>query len=811
MERRERILAHKALVDEDRVLEVVAAPAHERDEQVLTERELALVCRGAVCEAVAGLDLLALLDDGLLVEARAGVAAAKLLEVVAPHALLGVVLELGLAGRKRAVLGDHDEIGRDVGDRAALESRHDDAAVLGGDALETGADIRTLGRHERHALAHHVRAHERAVRVVVLEERNEAGRDGDDLHRRDVHVLDLVRGLVAELGLETARDALLGETAGRGERRVRLGDHELLLLVGGQELDLVGHLAADDLAVRRLDEAEAVDLRVDAQAGDEADVRSFRRLDRADAAVVRGMHVADLEAGALAAEAAGAEGREAALVGEGGKRVRLVHELGELAPREEVGDDGAERLGVDEALRRERPLVGVVYRHALSDEALGAGEAEAALVLEKLARGADAAVAEVVDVVDLLPADIDLEEEADRLDHVDARLVERAEILVDLADEAQLLVDLVAPDVAEVVVGEVEEHAAKHLLRVGGRGRVSRAHALVDFLEGVFLVVDAGLGVFAERLDEGAVVNRDIHHLDLLDARGGDLLHHRGGDGVVAACENGLRGRVDEIVLHHQETEVLVGVLLAGRQLLEVVEELHELLVGAVAEGAEERRRVEFPAAAALVHEAPHDVVRIEHHLDPVAAVGDDAAGEERLAVRVDLALGRDAGRAVQLRDDDALGAVDDERAVGGHHRHVAEEHLLLAHFAGVVETERREERTGVGLAIEKRLEIALLRRTEIVADEIEGVARVLGHDGEYLLEYRLQALVLALRGRDVGLKEVLVGLCLDLNEVRWRLGHPLETAEYFAFCTHLVGLPLFSPVSRNEEMHLLPQWPEVW
>ena len=104
---------------------------------------------------------------------------------------------------------------------------------------------------------------------------------------------------------------------------------------------------------------------------------------------------------------------------------------------------------------------------------------------------------------------------------------------------------------------------------------------------------------------------------------------------------------------------------------------------------------------------------------------------------------------------------------------------------------------TGVGLAVEKRLKIALLRLAEVVADEIEGVARVLGHDGEYLLEYRLQALVIALRGRGVGLKEVLVGLGLDLNEVRWSLGHSLETAEYLAFCTHL-GLPLFFPVSRN-------------
>ena len=36
------------------------------------------------------------------------------------------------------------------------------------------------------------------------------------------------------------------------------------------------------------------------------------------------------------------------------------------------------------------------------------------------------------------------------------------------------------------------------------------------------------------------------------------------------------------------------------------------------------------------------------------------------------------AGRAVHLRDDDALGAVDDERAVVGHERDVAHVDILL-------------------------------------------------------------------------------------------------------------------------------------
>mgnify|MGYP003693659567 CR=1 FL=1 len=44
----EDVLLHDPLADEDGVLEVVAAPRHERHEHVAAERELALTRRGSV-------------------------------------------------------------------------------------------------------------------------------------------------------------------------------------------------------------------------------------------------------------------------------------------------------------------------------------------------------------------------------------------------------------------------------------------------------------------------------------------------------------------------------------------------------------------------------------------------------------------------------------------------------------------------------------------------------------------------------------------------------------------------------------------
>ena len=70
------VVGDDALRDQDRVLEVVAVPRHERDQHVLAERELAHVGRRAVGHHVALGDLVAdlhqrtLVDVGVLVRAR---------------------------------------------------------------------------------------------------------------------------------------------------------------------------------------------------------------------------------------------------------------------------------------------------------------------------------------------------------------------------------------------------------------------------------------------------------------------------------------------------------------------------------------------------------------------------------------------------------------------------------------------------------------------------------------------------------------------------------------------------------------------
>ena len=63
----------------------LAVPGHEADEGVLAQRDLAVAHCGAVGQHLTGLDVLAHLDDGALVDAGACVGAGKLDQRIVVH------------------------------------------------------------------------------------------------------------------------------------------------------------------------------------------------------------------------------------------------------------------------------------------------------------------------------------------------------------------------------------------------------------------------------------------------------------------------------------------------------------------------------------------------------------------------------------------------------------------------------------------------------------------------------------------------------------------------------------------------------
>ena len=244
-----------------------------------------------------------------------------------------------------------------------------------------------------------------------------------------------------------------GEVAFRVHRRVRLRDEVMLLAVGGQIVDLLGHAAILDLAVRRFDEPKLVDPGEGAHGRDQTDVRAFRRLNGTDAAVVRGMHVTYLEPSPVSGKTSRPEGAQAALVRQLGQRIGLVHELAQLRAAEEVADDRAQRLRVNELLRGHAVHVHVEQGHTLLDQALRAGEAHAALIGQEFAHGADAAATQVINVVQGAFTPTETDEVFHRSDEV-FRL-QRA--LAQVGLHGELLVELVTTNAAQVVLLRIEE------------------------------------------------------------------------------------------------------------------------------------------------------------------------------------------------------------------------------------------------------------------------------------------------------------------------------------------------------------------
>ncbi len=175
---------------------------------------------------------------------------------------------------------------------------------------------------------------------------------------------------------------------------------------------------------------------------------------------------------------------------------------------------------------------------------------------------------------------------------------------------------------------------------------------------------------------------------------------------------------VEEEVLQ-QRLGALAGRRLAGTQLAVDVDEgvvlprrvvllerhAHRLVVAVALEDlrvvpAQRLEQDRHRLLALAVDPDADGVALVDLELQPGTPARDDLAGEGVLVGHlVDLLVEVDARRAHQLRHDDALGAVDDERALVGHHGEVTHEDRLGLDLTGAVVGELRgdEQRSREG------------------------------------------------------------------------------------------------------------------
>ncbi len=279
----------------------------------------------------------------------------------------------------------------------------------------------------------------------------------------------------------------------------------------------------------------------------------------------------------------------------------------------------------------------------------------------------------------------------------------------DAREKRELLIELIAADVGDIIATVIEEQAVEQ--RFGGlhRGRIARTQTAIDLDQAL---VAALRGVLVEGRDDALILAEDL--LETLVGDGADMA-------VVHAAEP--LGRDVLVILTH---------------------------------GLEEPGDGQF---AVFVDADVEDVVRIRLILQPCAVIRDDRGGVDRKHRLVRGLVEVDAGRTDDLGDDNALGAVDDKGAAGGHDREIAHKDDLLLDLLGllVAQTNTDLERSGICGVTRLALFLGVLGLlVHRIVDEAQfQIAGVVGN-GVGLLKDLAQT----------RLQEPLVGALLDLQKV---------------------------------------------
>ena len=173
MHRSKDVFTHNTLVEHDSVLVIVAFPRHISHKKVASESKFTVLCSISFCQDIAFLDPLSLVADWTKVDCHILVGTAEL--------RYSVFLERRLKAYKlfflRTVIKYSYGCSVNVlNNTIALGSNH--CTRINTDlTLYTSSYDRSLIVKQRNGLAHHIAAHQCAVRVVMLQERNQAGGD----------------------------------------------------------------------------------------------------------------------------------------------------------------------------------------------------------------------------------------------------------------------------------------------------------------------------------------------------------------------------------------------------------------------------------------------------------------------------------------------------------------------------------------------------------------------------------------------------------------------------------------------------------
>ena len=339
MDRSINVILYETLAQQNGILVVVTLPGHKSDQRVFTKRHLTLGCGRTVCNDLSFFHSLALVNDRSLVVAVALVTSLELGQFVA---LLGSV-----------VMFDRDLCGSRTLHNTSFFCHDADAGVNCRFYFHTCSDYRSFGCQKRNCLTLHVGSHQRTVRIVIFQERNERCRHGEYHLRRNVHVIELASLIFLCLFTVTTGYILTDKMSLCIQSLIRLCHMIIIFFIRSHIYDFIRNdrilrICLVDLSVRSLDKSVLVDSRIACQRVDQTDVRSLRRLDRTHSSVMGIVNVTDLKSCTVTGKSSRSQCGETSLMCQFSKRVVLIHKLGQLRRSEELFYSCCYRFDVDQ-------------------------------------------------------------------------------------------------------------------------------------------------------------------------------------------------------------------------------------------------------------------------------------------------------------------------------------------------------------------------------------------------------------------------------------------------------------------------------
>ena len=383
------IILYKSLAEKNRILVVVTFPCHETDQWVLTKCDLSARCWRAICDNLSSLYVVTLEHDRSLVHTVTLVASCKLDDVI--YILCSILI-------------------CSYTDLCAVWIFYN-AVSLGNDAntwiysslcLHTCSNHCWLCHHKRNRLTLHVWSHEGTVSIIVLKEWDHRCSNWEYHLRWYIHEINLWLRELGCISSESSWYIVLDKVSILIYRLISLYYSVSVLLVCCKVNNLicnnrVRRICLIKLSIWSLNETILVDTRICSQWVDKSDVRTLRGLDRTHSTVVCIVYISDLESGSVSWKSTRTKGWKSSLMSQFWQRVILIHKLWQLWTSEELLNSSRYRLDIDKGLRCDR--LSILCCHSLSYNSLKSWKTDSILVLKKFSNRSDTSVAQMVDVI----------------------------------------------------------------------------------------------------------------------------------------------------------------------------------------------------------------------------------------------------------------------------------------------------------------------------------------------------------------------------------------------------------------------------